>query len=176
EHLLDLAPRLGEQVQVPQRRAGVWGQGDIDAIALEAPLQLACGELLGALLDRLLERPSHLVGRPAGGRALLRGELGDSPEQIRQLGLPPQEANARLLERVAVLRGRDRPLGFLPDLRDALGHRAAILVASSYSARVVAIAAFREWVRIGMWAIRSACSTTSLGNPSRSEPISRLTA
>ena len=72
EHVLDLAARLGDQMEAPQLRRGVARQRDVDPVALEALLELLCGELLGAVLDRRFESLARLVGRLAGRGALLR--------------------------------------------------------------------------------------------------------
>ena len=77
EHVLDLASRLGDQVQAPELRCGVGRQRDVDAVALEPLLELLRGELLGALLDRRFEGLARLVGGLAGGGALLRRERRD---------------------------------------------------------------------------------------------------
>ena len=120
------------------------------------------------LLDQRLERLAGLVGGLAGRGALLRGETGDGPEQVRELGLAPEVPDPDLLERVrssvaaiacsASLRicairstvgvprsGRSSLTAFIAVISRAI-------LVSSYSATVAAIAAFSEFVSIGMWA------------------------
>ena len=85
------------------------------------------------LLDRLLEPAAGLVGRLAGGRALLGSELSHVAQQVRQLGLAAQVLDPDALEGVGV-RGRlDRPTGLGLQRADAVGRahgRAGILVVS----------------------------------------------
>ena len=120
EDVLDLAARLGQQVVAadgPDRRAG---QRDVDAVGGEALLELAGLELGAAVGDEALERLAGLVGRLADAPALGRLELGDPAQEVRQLRLAAQEANAQRLQRGRVERGADRRLRLGPELVDAL--------------------------------------------------------
>ena len=152
EHVLDLALGLGDQVEPPGRRQRVRRQRDVDAIALEALVELGGRERLGALIDRGFERLARLVGGLAGRGALGGGELGDAAQQVRQLGLPAQVLNADALEGVAVAGAGDRGLGLGPDVCDSVAHSGVMLRVSSYRAMAAAMAAFRESVAIGMCA------------------------
>ena len=76
-------------------------QGDVDAVADQALLELARGQLAGAGLERALERLAGLVGRLADRAALLGRELGHPAQEVGQLGLAAQVAHARLLQRLA---------------------------------------------------------------------------
>jgi hypothetical protein len=74
------------------------GQRDVDAVLGQAGVELARLELRSALLDELLERLPRLVGGAADGAALFGRELGDASEQVRELGLAAEVADAQLLE------------------------------------------------------------------------------
>src|SRR3954454_9608570 len=87
EDVLDLAPRLGDEVQAADRLRRLAGQRDVDAVLREAGIELGCPQLGRALLDELLERLARLVGGAPDDAALLGRELGDAPEEVRQLGL-----------------------------------------------------------------------------------------
>ena len=87
EDVLDLAPRRRQQVQVPDRRGRVAGQRDVGAVAGEPLAQLGGLELGAARGDQPLERLPRLVGRLADLPALLRLEVGDAAQEVRQLGL-----------------------------------------------------------------------------------------
>ncbi len=137
-------------MQAADLRQRVAGQGDVDAVALEALLELARRQLLGAPLDRCFQRLASLVGRLAGGRALLRCKLGDVAQEIGQLGLAPQILDAHVLQCLGVGCAGDRVFRLGAYLLDSLGHSGAILRLSSYRAMVAAMAAFRESIWIGM--------------------------
>src|SRR3954451_9199788 len=194
EHLLDLAPRLRDEVQAAHRLRRLARERDVDAVLGELRVELRCLELLGALLDERLERLARLVGGAADGAALLGRQLGDASEQVRQLGLAAEVADAQLLERLARAGAGDGLLGLGAQRSDAVedAHDAPTLAVSrrtagggagggdgapprprvaSYSATVAAIAALSDSLAIGMWATRSQAARTSPGRPVRSAPI-----
>ena len=128
-----------------------------------------------ARLDRGLERLARLVGGAADGAALLRRELGDAAQQVRQLGLAAQEAHPHVLELGRARRLGDRRLPGGAQLADPLVHGAAILRLHSYRATVAAIAAFRDSDAHRDRARRSShAATTSAGRPSRSAPTTSV--
>jgi len=131
-------------------RGGVAIERDVDAVSFQALIELLRGELAGARVDRSLERLARLVGGLAGRGPLIGRQLGDVPQEVRQLGLAPEVLDADVLERVGVAGGGDRLLGLRTDVRDPVVHSGAILRLNSYKATVAAIAAFRLSVRIGM--------------------------
>ena len=70
EDVLHLAPDLRDQVEAAGRLRRVAGKRHVDAVLGEAPVELRCLELGGALREQLLERHPHLVGRLAHRPAL----------------------------------------------------------------------------------------------------------
>ena len=127
EHVLDLAPRGGQQVQAPGGRRGRAGERDVDHVGGQPGVELGRLERVRARLDRRLERAPGLVGGAADLPALGRVELGDPAQQVRQLGLAPEEAHAHLLELGGARRAGDGGLALGPQLADPLGHRPRIL-------------------------------------------------
>ena len=113
EDVLDLAPRrrsagAGARPAAAARRAASRRRGRSPAARSSSPRL----ELGAARLDQRLERLARLVGGLADRAALLRRQLGDAAQQVRQLGLAPEVADAQLLERVArrsPRRSRPRP-------------------------------------------------------------------
>ena len=84
EHVLDLAPRLRDQVQVAD--AGPRGSpGSVTSrrSSLEAVLDPARVERAGALLDQRLERPAGLVAPAADLGALFGRQAGDRAQDGR---------------------------------------------------------------------------------------------
>ncbi len=102
------------------RRQRIRGEGDVNPVALEPLLKLPAGELAGFLIDLLRERLAGLIGGFARGRALIGRQLGDIAQQIRQLGLSSQVADAELLELLGRVRARDRLLGLSSGLGDPI--------------------------------------------------------
>ncbi len=92
--------------------------GSVTSIAVggQPRVELAADELPRARVDQRLERLARLVGGRADGAALLGLQLCDVAQQLRQLGLAPQVADAQLSERLAVAAPRDRPLGLRAEL------------------------------------------------------------
>src|SRR3954468_20235026 len=82
EDVLDLAPRLRDEVQAADRLRRLARERDVDAVLREPRVELLGLELLRALLDELLEPLARLVGRLADGAALLGRELGDAAEEV----------------------------------------------------------------------------------------------
>ena len=72
EDVLELAPGLGDQVQPSDRRRGVGGQRDVDAVAGQAGVELGRLELARARGDLGLERLARLVRGLADRAALAR--------------------------------------------------------------------------------------------------------
>ena len=99
EHVLDLAPGGGEDVQVARRAAtGVPGSVTSTTSAASLRLELERLELGRARVDRGLQRLARLVGALADRTALLGRELADVAQQVRQLGFTAEEAHAHLFE------------------------------------------------------------------------------
>jgi hypothetical protein len=98
EDVLELAADLGDQVQVTGRERRVAGQRDVDSILGEAPVELGLLERGAALGDQLLQPHAHRVGGLSHGAALLGRQLADRAQRRRQLGLPPEVADAQVLE------------------------------------------------------------------------------
>ena len=103
----------------------------IDQIRAEAEQAIAAATDTAALEDvriRYLGRKAELPNLlrsvaelpPADGRSLIGRELGDAAQQVRQLGLAPEVADADVLERRRVPGGGDLPLGRGLDLGDAV--------------------------------------------------------
>src|SRR5436309_303669 len=128
-------------------------------------MQLRRRQLLGPAVDQRLQSLTRLVGRLAGGRALLGRQLSHRPQEVGQLGLAPQILDPEFLQLGGGFCGGDSAFGLRPQLRDALprAHERAILVVSSYRAKVAAMATLRESFCVGMWVTRSACSSRSGG-------------
>ena len=91
EDVLDLAADLREQMQ-PAALHGGSGDGHVD-VALGGRLVSGEGHLPLALLDRVLEAGADPVQQHA---ALA---VADTAERLRELGLAPEVADARLFER-----------------------------------------------------------------------------
>ena len=122
EHVLDLAPGGGDQVQAADRRDRAAGERDVDDVRGEPLLELRGLELAAARLDRALERAARLVGGAADRAALLRRQVGNVAEQVRQLGLAAEVADPHLLERGAVPGPRDLRGGAVMELGDPVKH------------------------------------------------------
>ena len=91
EGVLDLAPRLRDRVQVPERER-VAGEGDVDDLLGERTVELRALELCAASLERALEPVADAVQRhPALA-------IADLAESLRELALAAEVADARLLE------------------------------------------------------------------------------
>ena len=136
EDVLDLAPGLGDQVDAADRLRRLAGERDVDPVLREARVELVGFELLPAGLDQGLERLAGLVGRPADGAALLGRELRHASEEVRQLGLAPEVADAELLERRARRGACDGRLGLGADRSDAVedAHDAPTLAIRAFDA------------------------------------------
>ncbi len=106
----------------PTGAGRVAGQRDVRAVAGEALAQLGGLEVGAARGDQALERLPRLVGRLADLPALLRIEVRDAAQEIRQLGLATEEPHAQLLELGGGGGGADGRLGLGPDGVDALDH------------------------------------------------------
>ena len=98
EDVLHLAPDLGDQVQAAGRLRRVARQRHVDAVLGQAAVELRGLELRGPLLEQLLERHAHLVGRLAHRPALLGRQLADRAQRRGQLGLAAEVAHPQLLE------------------------------------------------------------------------------
>src|SRR3954466_7660415 len=179
EDILDLAPDGGDHVVVAGGRERGAGQGDVDDVFGEPGLQLGRLELRLARLDGGLDRLARLVGAFADRAALLRRQLADVAQQVRQLRLAAEEAHPHLFQLGGPGGGGDRGFPFGSQRGDAVGgaHGRVILFRSSYRATVAAMAALREsaWA-IGMCATSSHAATTASGRPSRSAPTTSVPA
>src|SRR3954471_14906045 len=136
EDVLDLAPGLGDEVEPTDRLWRLAGEGDVDAVAGEAGVELAGLELFRAVLDERLEGLARLVGGLADRAALLGRELGDAAQEVRQLGLAAEIADAELLERRARGGAGDGGLGLGAKRSDAVedAHDAPTLAVSGCAA------------------------------------------
>ena len=109
-------------------------QRDVHDVGGELLLELDGLELGLARVDRGLQRLARLVGALADRPSLLRRELADVSEQVRQLGFTAEEAHTDLLEVRGRGGGGDRGLTLGPQLRDPVGggcaHGRVILVSS----------------------------------------------
>ena len=121
EDVLDLPPRLGQQVEVAGCDRGDAGQGDVEGALDEAPLELVPLELLAASREQPLEVALRGVGGGPDRSPLIRRQLADPPEDSRQLGLAAQVAHPQVLERRGVRSGGDRRLGLATKCVDSLG-------------------------------------------------------
>ena len=124
---------LDVQVQAADGRRRGAGQRDVDAVVLEALAQLLQLELRAARADRGVRAGAHFVGELSDRAALLRRQVGDPAQQVRQLGLAAQEAHTRVLELLRRARGGDRREGILADpldLGDEVAHAPGTLVSS----------------------------------------------
>jgi hypothetical protein len=81
EDVLHLAPDLRDEVEPARRQRRVARERDVDPVLGEAPVELRCLELGGALREQLLERHPHLVGGLAHRPALVRRQLPDRAER-----------------------------------------------------------------------------------------------
>src|SRR4051812_47512643 len=120
EDVLDLAPRLGDEVPAADRLGRLAGQRDVDAVPREAGVELLGLELGRALLDEGFERLARLVGGTPDRPALLGRELGDASEEVGELGLAAEVADPQLLERGARGRAGDGRLGLGAQRSDAV--------------------------------------------------------
>ncbi len=121
-HVLDLAGRAGDQVQVPGRGRGRPGQGDVDPILGEAALELGRVEVGGAGLEQRLERLAGAVGAASDRPPLLLGEARDPAQDRGQLGFAAEVADPQLLELGGAPRGLDRGGGLGSYLLDTVKH------------------------------------------------------
>ena len=176
EHVLDLAPRRGEQVQAADRLRRAARQRDVDGVGARAVLELAAGERSRALVDERLERLARLVGGLAGRAALARAAAADAAQDAGA-ARPCARGSARAAPRAP--RCAAAPAisasASVAQLLDALDHTGAILRPGQLVERdrrrhrgVQRLAA------IGMWATRSQAATTSAGRPSRSAPTTSV--
>ncbi len=92
-----------------------------------ADTQLTGLELRPARGDLRLERLPRLVRRLADLPALGGLELGDAAQEVRELGLAPEEAHAQLLEGGRARCCADGRFGLGPDGVDAVDHAAVTL-------------------------------------------------
>ena len=90
EDVLELAPRLGQQVQAPDRLRGGAGERDVDDVGGEPRVELGAVELGLARLERRLDAAPRLVGRLADAPALLRRQLRDAAQQLGSSALRPR--------------------------------------------------------------------------------------
>ena len=152
EHVLDLPPRLRDQVQPTDGRQRIGRQRHVDLVLLEAGVQLGNRQVAGLGVDLGLKRLARFVRRLADGATLLGRQLSHAAQQVRELSLAAEELDADVLK----LGGRaglgDGGLCGCLKFNDFVAHTHAgvILRVSSYKATVAAIAAFSDSVTIGM--------------------------
>src|SRR5207244_9060763 len=104
ERVLDLAPRLRDRVEVPEREL-VAGPGDVDDILGEGTVELGSLELGAAPFERFLQPVAEGVENHA---ALA---VADGAQALGELAPAAEEADAGALELGEVLGPRDRALG-----------------------------------------------------------------
>ena len=111
------------------RRAG---QRDVDDVGGELLLELERLELRRARVDRGLQRLARLVGALADRTSLLRRQLADVAQQVRQFRFTAEEAHAHLFELGGCGGGGDRRLPLGAQCGDPVGgaHGRVILVSS----------------------------------------------
>ena len=114
----------------PTGVTGVPGSVTSTASAGEPGVELRPLELGAAGLDGGLERLAGLVGRPPDRAALLRRELGDAAQQVRQLRLAAEVRDPRVLELGGAGRRGDRRGPLRLELLDPVPHARATLVTS----------------------------------------------
>ena len=95
---------ISRRIAVRTCRRPTGQAGEPGRVTSTRPRRAGCrarpaAELRLARLERGLDRLARLVGGAADGAALLRRELGDAAQQVRQLGLAAEEGDAHLLER-----------------------------------------------------------------------------
>ena len=134
EHVLDLPAGARDQVQAADRRQRVGGQRHVDPVLREARVELGRRQGLLPACELRLELLTGLVRGFADGPALLLGQLGDTAQEVGQLGLAAEEAHPHVLQLLRARGGLD--LGQRGDSQrvDSVIHAGAILV-------VVAVAA-----------------------------------
>src|SRR5262249_11788770 len=103
ERVLDLAPRLRDRVQVPERQL-VARERDVDDVLGERAAELGAVELVPARVERSLECRLQRVERDAGLA------VSNAPQRLREIALAAEEADARLVELGRIGSGRDRAL------------------------------------------------------------------
>ena len=116
EDVLDLAARLGDQVQVAVRQGRVAGQRHVHAVAREPLVELRSLEVAAALGQQRLDRLPDRVGDLADLATLLGRKLADRAQHARQLRAAAEEAHPRLVELGRGARPPDRGLGLLAKL------------------------------------------------------------
>ena len=98
EHVLDLAPGLGDQVQAPGAGRRIAGQRHVDGVAAQPVVQLRGLQRRRALGQQRLQRHLDLVAALAHRAALLGRQVLDRAQHGGQLGLAAQQAHAQLLQ------------------------------------------------------------------------------
>ena len=142
------AADLRYQVQVARPAGRVAGLRHVDTVLGQAALELRRAELSSPSPRSGLERPAHLVRALPHRSALLGRQLADRAQHLGQGGLPARDsARAAPRARPAGRRAITSSASLRSSSRSGLtGVQAwpAILLASSYSATVAAMAALRE--------------------------------
>jgi hypothetical protein len=115
EDVLELAPRRGQQVQVPcvERLAR---QGDVDRLGTQAVLERTGSQRGRALVEQRLQRAACLVAGLAQPRAPLLRQARNRAQDLRQLRLAAEVADTQFLE---LIRGASLQHGALALLRQA---------------------------------------------------------
>src|SRR5215212_2934115 len=184
EDVLDLALGPHQEVVGGHCRARRARQGDVDRVLGEDAVELGGLELVATRGELLLERRPGGVGRGPHGAALVRGKLGDPPQDRRQLRLAPEMAHAQLLQLACVGDARDRGLCLGPQLLDPVGHghggAPPSAAADDIPCRAIAAAAATlsdsaASSRTGIVQWLSQAPITRSGRPSRSAPRHSVT-
>jgi hypothetical protein len=109
-----ISRRVSVQVAGPPRR--IAGQRHVDRVRAQPLVELGRPERADPLLELRLERLLDLVAALADGTPLLRRQVLDRAQHLRQLGFAAEVPHPQLLELGRRPGGRDRLLGLAADL------------------------------------------------------------
>jgi hypothetical protein len=112
-------------------RHRVGRERDVDAVLDQLAIELLGLELFRLDLDRSLELLAGLVGRLAGGGALLRRKAGHAAQQVGELGFAAEILDPDVLQLLGRLGPGDGLLRVAQYLFDPLGHGCGAILVSS---------------------------------------------
>lgn len=113
EDVLEQTPRLADDVQTAERLRWIARQGHVDPVGGQALLELAPLELAAAFVEQSLELSARSVRLLADLRAAFGRQRADRAQELRELGLATQVADAQILQLGEARGGPNRPLGLL---------------------------------------------------------------
>jgi len=113
EEILDVAPRLRQQVEGAARRGRVARQRHIDAVLRQTGRQLRPGQRARLRLEQRLDGLADLVGLLAHRPALIGRQLADRAQSLGQLRLAAEVAHAQVLGLGRGERSGDRGFGLV---------------------------------------------------------------